>query len=53
MDRKVLLLSLLTIFTLSCQRAEIRVMSYNIRYGKADDGEYSWEHRRAERSSFL
>lgn len=46
-DRKVLLLSLLTIFTLSCQRAEIRVMSYNIRYGKANDGEHSWEHRRA------
>ena len=44
----VLLLCALALVPYSCsKKAEtIKVMSYNIRYGTADDGEYSWPFRR-------
>jgi len=38
------------IASVSCEAAEpvraLRVMSFNIRYGTADDGDNAWEHRR-------
>ena len=44
----VLLLCALALVPYSCsKKAEtIKVMSYNIRYGTADDGEFSWPLRR-------
>lgn len=49
MKRLLILLALPAfILTASCHRKadSIKVMSYNIRYGTADDGEYSWPLRR-------
>lgn len=47
--RRAFAFSLLSILALalSCQKRaqDIKVMSYNIRYGTADDGEYSWPLR--------
>lgn len=31
---------------ISCQAAGVKVMSFNVRFGTADDGEYVWENRK-------
>lgn len=47
-------LVLLLFFALGLQSiAGIRVMSYNVRQGKADDGENSWKNRRAATPAML
>ncbi|MEO1525552.1 MAG: endonuclease/exonuclease/phosphatase family protein [Planctomycetota bacterium] len=45
---KILPLLFFSLISFTCVRAEtpLRVMSFNIRYGKANDGENHWKHRR-------
>lgn len=39
---------------LSCNKADdIKVMSFNVRYGKADDGQNSWENRKTAVAAML
>ena len=41
------LLPLLSLFCLSCEKPEpIMVMSYNVRYGTAPDGDHVWDNRK-------
>ena len=48
MKRIALLLAALLPLVLasSCEKASVKVMSYNIRYGTAKDGEHSWPNRK-------
>ena len=45
----MLLLAALLPLCVACKtenKATLKVMSYNIRYGTADDGEHVWENRK-------
>ena len=50
--KKILLALFIVLIQLPCS-AGIRVMSYNIRLGVADDGENSWENRREATPAML
>lgn len=47
MKRFFLLMAALLPLVMGCSPKTLNVMSYNIRYGKAQDGEFSWENRKA------
>ena len=47
--KKILLAALLPLLALSCQSKKVEtlpVMSFNVRYGTADDGDHVWDNRK-------
>ena len=49
--KRIFLLALLPILAFACKNGKVSVetipvMSFNVRYGTADDGENNWENRR-------
>lgn len=56
--KKAVLLALLPILAISCQSKKeklepITIMSYNIRYGTAPDGDHVWENRREAAAAMI
>ena len=47
--KKILLAALLPLLALSCQSKKVEtlpVMSFNVRYGTANDGDHVWDNRK-------
>ena len=55
MKKLALLLAVMLPFAVSCKQepAPLKVMSYNIRYGTADDGEHVWPNRREAAAAMI
>ena len=43
----IILAALLPLFATACSQDTLKVMSYNVRYGTAKDGDYVWANRKA------
>jgi len=55
MKKNLLLMALLPLFLLGCKDKEIYlpVMSFNVRLGTADDGEFSWDYRKEAAAAMI